>query len=112
MCYFHNQMGALDNSEKVTIQNFVEKMQQEYSADLMEEDLTKIINTKPSFDTIINELSEYLMQFSITEKYLILAGIDSFIEEVIKADGIVQPSEVELYNVWKQSKSFLVNPKE
>ncbi len=107
--YYANVDGISDESEKTSIRNFLKNMANEYKEEYNEEDLMSLMNSPITFKDIVSEYSGFIKSFNKEEKILILASTDSFIEEVIKADGKIQPSELEQFVEWKEKKDYFLN---
>lgn len=96
--------GYVDSREQEFIDRFVASLREnaiidEQISKILREDMTE----DHSLQTVVTETKAYLSQFNDTDKKNLASQLDTFVNELISADGIVADSEVRLYKEWSEA---------
>lgn len=93
--------GVYDSREDEFIKSFTKKLiENQIINGEIEMHLEKIAHEDCSFEEIVSSTNNYLAQFNDTEKRKIKGILKEFIEELIAADSVYAPEEIDLYNRW------------
>lgn len=92
--------GCIDDSESNTINSFIKNICLECPAYTDINLLSSLKNESMDLEKLMKEMDEYLSVFQTSEKKEIIMIVNRFIEAVIKADGVIDPSESEYYDKW------------
>ena len=93
--------GVYDPREDAFIKSFSKKLIENQIIDgEIEKHLEEITKEDYTFEVIVGCTKNYLAQFNEVEVKKIKGIIKEFIENLIAADSIYAPEEIDLYNRW------------
>lgn len=93
--------GVYDSREDEFIKSFTNKlMENQIINEEIEKQLEKIAHEEYSFEEIVSSTKNYLAQFNEVEESKIKNLLKEFIENLIAADSVYAPEEIDLYNRW------------
>ena len=102
--FFANADGCYSNKEEQYLGDFLSGMQQIGDLDDgLRKEVADTLARKYSLDEVLADTRGLLEGFSNEERTAILAAINAFIGEVVRADGQVHPLEEENYKMWKRA---------
>ncbi len=94
--------GAFDASERIFIQSFSTKLLDQNIIDNeMQEALLGLYGRQETIESVLADIKTFMAPFNDLEKSKIKQTIDGFLLELMNADGVIAPEEVEVYNKWK-----------
>lgn len=93
--------GVYDSREDEFIKSFTNKLtENQIINEEIERQLEKIAHEEYSFEEIVSSTKNYLAQFNEVEESKIKNLLKEFIENLIAADSVYAPEEIDLYNRW------------
>lgn len=109
--FFANCDGEYSDYEKKFISNYIQMMKNEsVLSSSSEQKLLNIENHRISFEEILIDTENLLVDFNSTEQQAIVESILDFIQKVINADNRVEKNEERYLAQWSAHfQSFLNN---
>jgi hypothetical protein len=93
--------GVFDSKEDLFIDSFSKKLVEgQITNKDIEMHFQEIKKKDYSFEEIIEETKSFLSIFNDVEKKKVIDAITGFIKELIAADSVYAPEEIDLYNQW------------
>lgn len=93
--------GVYDSREDEFIRSFTNKLiENQIINEDIKQQMEKIAHEEHSYEEIVSCTKDYLAQFNEVEKSKIRNLLKEFIENLIAADSVYAPEEIDLYNRW------------
>ena len=93
--------GVFDSREDEFVKAFTNKlMKDQIINEEIKKQIERIAHENYSYEEIVSCTKDYLAQFNEVEKGKIKNLLKEFIENLIAADSVYAPEEIDLYNRW------------
>lgn len=96
--------GEVSQKETQFVKEFLIVLTRNKIIDTTLESALKSVTNEPiSFDSVVQEMKNFLNKFTSVERVLIIETTKSFIQQLISSDGEIVPSEQELFDRWNDN---------
>lgn len=101
--FFGKCDGAYDQVEKEFVDNYLNTLAKKYA---VQQDciimIKQLVNENETIDNLIEKTNSYADSLEAEEQYPFKRTLSYFIYHLIRADGILHPSEIKYYKKWKK----------
>ena len=99
--FFASVDGEYSQSERIFIENYINRLSQVGPVDEVKDMLENALNTRFTLEEIIADTRQLLGYFpEVEDKKAIVLSMYNFIQQVIQADGVEHPAEKDALLQW------------
>lgn len=96
--------GEVSEKETQFVKEFLIVLSTNKVIDITLENALRSVTAEPvSFDSVVQEMKNFLNKFTTVERVLIIETTKSFIQQLISSDGKIVPEEQSLFDRWNET---------
>jgi hypothetical protein len=105
--FFSRCDGNFDASERDVITNYINALKAENKiSEECETVLHSFENDVVTIDEVISDTNKLIKEAGKGGKTICIEFLNSFIEKIIEADSVIDPSETKYHNIWKKAFDY------